>query len=71
MGEFNKLSFEIENRVILLHKDTSLQDGNFVEYTGNPNNINITQYNSEGERLIANAPAGTLYIDKTNSPVDV
>jgi hypothetical protein len=69
MGEFNKLSFEIENRSILIHKDTSLQDGNIVDYIGDPNNVNPS--NSDGELLIFKAPGGSFFLDKSSSPFDV
>ncbi len=53
------LQFEMERRVILFSKNTTLPDLNLLGYDGNPNNADPD--NSDGEFLIFNCPMGTWF----------
>jgi len=62
----NDIVFEIERRVIIFHKNTTMPDSTLLGYVGDPNNI--INGNTPGETLLYNCPSGTRYLDKTNDP---
>jgi len=65
MPTTDQLGFEVERRVIILHRDTSMPDDTQLGYIGDPNNA--INGNSDGETLLYNSPSGTAYIDKGSS----
>ena len=62
MATLASLGFEIERRVIIFHRDTTLPDDTQLGYTGNPNDA--INGNTNGETLLYNSPSGTQYLDK-------
>jgi len=66
MATLSELGFEIERRVIVFHKDTTMPDNSQLGFTGNPNNV--IEGNTAGETLLYNSPSGTQFIDKSADP---
>lgn len=66
MPTLEGLGFEIERRVIIFHRDTTMPDDTQLGYTGDPNNV--INGNTPGETLLYNSPSGTKYIDKGANP---
>lgn len=66
MATIESLGFELERRIILFHRDTSMPDGSQLGYSGNPNDA--INGNTAGETLLCNCPSGTKYLDKSLSP---
>lgn len=66
MPAVDDLQFEMERRMILFHRDTSMPDATQLGYVGDPNLI-VTPV-TPGETLLYNAPSGTRYLDKGTSP---
>ena len=60
------LGFEIERRVIIFHRDTTMPDDTQLGYIGDPNNV--INGNSDGETLLYNSPSGSKYLDKGLTP---
>lgn len=63
-----ELGFELERRLILFHKDTSMPDATQLGYVGDPNNA--INGHTDGETLLYNCPSGTRYLDKSVSPYE-
>ncbi len=57
---------EIERRPILFHADTTMPDGSTLGYVGDPNDADSG--GTEGEKLLYNSPAGTMFQDRTTAP---
>ena len=66
MPSTDQLGFEMERRVIVFHRDTTMPDDTQLGYTGDPNNV--VNGNTPGETLLYNAPSGTEYLDKGQDP---
>ncbi len=66
MPTLDDLNFELERRIILFHRDTSLPDDSQLGYVGDPNAA--INNNSPGETLLYNCPAGARYLDKALDP---
>lgn len=66
MPTTTELGFEVERRVIIFHRDTTLPDNTQLGYTGNPNNV--VNGNTPGENLLYYSPSGTKYLDKGQNP---
>lgn len=54
-----RLQFEMQRRVILFRRDTTMPDGTQLGYDGDPNNATLGV--TDGETLIYNSPTGTRY----------
>lgn len=66
MPTTDELGFEVERRVIIFHKDTTMPDDTQLGYTGDPNNV--INGNTPGETLLYNSPSGSKYLDKGLTP---
>jgi len=66
MPSTDQLGFEMERRIIIFHRDTTMPDDTQLGYTGNPNDV--INGNTPGESLLYNAPSGTEYLDKGEDP---
>ena len=66
MATLDGLGFEIERRIIVFHRDTTMPDDTQLGYIGNPNNA--INGNTPGETLLFNSPSGTRYLDKSTYP---
>ena len=66
MATLDDLLFEVERRIIVFHKDTSMPDESQLGYTGDPNNA--VNGNTDGETLLHNCPSGSRYLDKGSVP---
>lgn len=53
------LQFEMERRVIIFTRNTTMPDNTLLGYEGNPNEVDAG--NSDGEFLLYNSPQGTHY----------
>ena len=54
-----QLQFEMERRVVLFHRNTTMPDNSLLGYEGNPNEV--INGNTSGETLIYNSPRATFY----------
>lgn len=61
----DNLQFEMERRVIVFHKDTSMPDGTQLGFDGDPNNVDPN--NTDGEFLIYNCPQNTRYAESNGT----
>lgn len=68
MATLSQLGFEIERRIIVFHRDTTMPDTTQLGYTGDPNDC--VNGATPGQTLLFNCPSGTLYLDKSVSPHD-
>lgn len=66
MATLKQLLFEVERRLIILHRDTTLENDTTLGYVGNPNNV--IENNTPGETLLYYAPEGVVYLDKGQTP---
>jgi len=66
MATNDELGFEVERRVIIFHRDTSMPDDTQLGYVGDPNNV--INGNTDGETLLYNSPSGSKYLDKDSDP---
>ena len=69
MATLETLTFELERRSILFHKDTSMPDETQLGYNGDPNLA--VNGNTDGETLIYNSPSGTRYLNKSVTPYEI
>ncbi len=68
MATLDSLQFEMERRIVLLHRDTSMPDDTQLGYVGDPNSV--INGNTPGETLLYNAPSGTKFLDKGADPYE-
>jgi len=68
MATTTELSFEMERRIILFHKDTSMPDDTQLGYTGDPNSASNGA--TAGQTLLYNSPSGAKYLDKSTDPYE-
>jgi len=68
MATTTELSFEVERRIILFHRDTTMPDDTQLGYTGDPNSASNGA--TAGQTLLYNSPSGAKYLDKSTDPYE-
>lgn len=66
MATLDELGFEMERRVIVFHRDTTMPGGSQLGYIGDPNAA--VNGATPGQTLLYNSPSGTRYLDKGTNP---